>query len=238
VLCTVRLVAWTNAVLRGSISLDDAADAVAGELEHRVSGLPGEDTAVSLAYAMGRLRALGVSRLRAVLPVPGDPAGLPGPASFNERAVEAGSAAVAGGPALLGLVPQVGRAVVEWQAHPVGDAGEGAVDDLPQTERLLTEALRDATEELARLDVARARPEVLEALQGLREGDAVPLPPGHPQRAVGLTQQALRLLRVVELAAGDDGAAASAGQMRARSTALRHLQHAARRALAVAASEG
>ena len=46
--------------------------------------------------------------------------------------------------------------------------------------------------------------------------------------------QAARVLRIVELAREDDGAAVTAGQVAARSAALGPLGHAARSAVAVA----
>ena len=84
-----RLVAWGNAVLGGSASPDDAAEAVRGADDgHRVEGVPGAEGA-GLTLALGRLRALGVTGLRLALPAPGHPLGLTGPPSFNSRALEA-----------------------------------------------------------------------------------------------------------------------------------------------------
>ena len=56
-----RLSAWGNAALEGAVSLDDAADVIAGSggAAHRVFGLDGEGGGVNVAYALGRLRADG-----------------------------------------------------------------------------------------------------------------------------------------------------------------------------------
>ena len=69
-----RLSAWGSAALEGAVSLDDAADVIAGSdrAAHRVFGLDGEDGGVNVAYALGRLRADGAHGLRLVLPRPGD----------------------------------------------------------------------------------------------------------------------------------------------------------------------
>ena len=83
-----RLAAWGSAALTGAASPDEAADAVAGPVDpgHRVTDLPGEDGPVTLPYALVRIRSLGASGLRLVLPRPGDVSGLPGPAGANAAA--------------------------------------------------------------------------------------------------------------------------------------------------------
>lgn len=230
----VLLTAWGNAALSGHSSLDSAAEAISGELPHRLAGLAGEADEVSLAYGIGRLRALGAQRLRLVLPAPGDAAGLPGPPAFNAAALEAGAAVVSVG-ASLGLVPEVGRAVVRWTVDDVGVGGEGALPPLRDAERELDAAVRAAAEELGMLDVARWRPEVAEALTSLRSGSTLRFPPGHDPRAVRVAALAQRMLGVVTLARDDEGAAVSAAEMSLRSAALAPLERAARHAWSVAA---
>src|SRR5262245_40910902 len=100
----VRLVAWARAWRAGTVSLDDvAAETEAGE-EHLVADAPGTWTDVPLREALGALSKVPPDTLRLVLPVPGDPRGLPGPGPFTAAALEVGEAVVAGD---VGLVPHV-----------------------------------------------------------------------------------------------------------------------------------
>lgn len=233
----MRLTAWGNAVLAGRVSLDQAADAIAEGGHHRVCLLPAEPDQVNLAYGLGVLRRLGVSRLRAVLPAPGDPAGLPGPARFNKAALAAGAAVILVAPRPMGALPSVRGESTDWMVSDVAGTGEGAAPDLVSAERELTRAVAAAAEELARLDVARWRPDLAAGLQEVRSGDCrVGLPVGHPQRAVGLAAQAIRMLRLVDLAGHDDGGALVGSQVRARSAVLSQLHGCARRALAASAT--
>jgi len=233
-----RLTAWGNAVLAGLVSPDDAADHVVGHDEpHRACGLPGDPAPVALTMAFGRLRALGATRLLLALPTPGDPLGLPGPASFNEAATAAGEAVVAPD-AGIGLVPEVSRygppgdegVRVEWRCHHVEPRPGFDVPSLAEAERQLAETLRAATEALAALDVARWRPEAADALAAIRHDLAAVLAPGYPPRAVRVLARAERLAAIVELACADPGAAASASAMQARAAQLLPLERAARRA--------
>ena len=80
---------------------------------------------MNLAYALARLRALGVTGLRLVLPRPGDAAGLPGPPAFNERAVGRGEAVLTVGGPPLGLLDETRGT---WSVHPVApDRADAAV---------------------------------------------------------------------------------------------------------------
>jgi hypothetical protein len=240
-----RLAAWGNALIAGLAAPDDAAQEVlADDSVHRISGLPGEDGPVGLTLGLGRLRALGVSGLRIALPVPGHPLGLSGPPEFNARALAAGEAVIAvGGPA-LGLVPEVTEAgprgdvhvAVEWQCLEVRDAPPADVPSLGEAERELAEALRDATEALARLDVAGAGPAAQAALEAYRaraaRGREV-LAPGYPPRAVRVLELAQRVGALVGIATGaqaEHGAAVSASEIAARAELLRPVERTARRA--------
>ncbi|MBM9505712.1 hypothetical protein [Actinacidiphila acididurans] len=238
-----RLVAWGNALLAGLVSPDDVATRITGnDAVHRVAGLPGEDHGpVGLTLALGRLRALGVTGLRLALPVAGHPLGLSGPPEFNDRALTAGQAAVAVGGVALGLVPDVREAgpagdvhvEVEWQCLPVRDAPPADVPSLGEAERELAEALRDATDALAQLDVAGAGPAAQAALEAYRaraaRGREV-LAPGYPPRAVRVLELAQRVAALVEIAGDGHGAAITASQIAARSALLRPVERTARRA--------
>lgn len=224
------LVAWGNGAITGAVSLDEATERITGgDRGHRVVGLPGEPTPVGVSLALGRLRALGVTGLRLVLPVPGDPTGLPGPPAFNETAIEVGHAAIAVSPPgghNLGLLELAGGA---WEVSPV-DHGPSSSLSLADAEDLLQTELRACTHELVRLDVARWNPEVVSALrQQSRPADPV-LPPSYPPRAHHLLALAERLGVIVALGSATDGAAVTAAEMSERSGVLRRLGAAVRRA--------
>lgn len=236
-----RLTAWGNAVLGGLTPLDDAAAAVRGRDEsHRVTGLPGDGDAEShgLTWALGRLRVLGATGLRLALPTAGHPLGLTGPARVNAAALAAGEAVLAVG-VPVGLVPEVEvfgpagdrSANVLWRCYEVNDAPPADVPSLDEAERELAEGMREATLLLTRLDVAGAGPESLHALEEYRRrGHRRVLAPGYPPRAVRVLESARRVSVLLAIAAGEHGAAVSAGEMAARREALAPLERTARRA--------
>ncbi|MBT2878703.1 hypothetical protein OHB37_04645 [Streptomyces albidoflavus] len=248
------LAAWGNALLAGLVSPDDAASAIVGEdARHRVVGLPDWPEPAGLTLALGRLRSLGATGFRVALPVPGHPLGLSGPPEFNERAMEAEEAVVTVG-AGLGLVPAVAVAGPEgdvhvevvWHCLPVREAPPADVPSLGEAERELAQALREATEVLARLDVAGSGPVAEAALDAYRArahaGAKDALAPGYPQRAVRVLELADRVALLVELAGSSGhGGAVSAAEMAARAEALRPVERTARRAKVAAygaATEG
>lgn len=257
-----RLAAWGNALFAGLVPPDDVAQRVlADDALHRVTGLPGEeaDTPVGLTLALGRLRALGASGLRVALPAPGHPLGLSGPPEFNSAALEAGEAVLVSG-AAFGFVPElyeVGPAgdvhtEVTWRCLPVRETPPADVPSLGEAERELTEALREATEVLARLDVAGSGPAAdaaLEAYRARAEAGRQLLAPGYPPRAVRVLELAQRVRALVSIARGEydgdagaaeetagreHGGAVSASEIAARTEALRPVERTARRALVAA----
>jgi hypothetical protein len=241
------LAAWGNALLAGLVSPDEVTDRITGDdASHRVAGLPGESAPVGLAFALGRLRTLGTRGLRVALPAAGHPLGLSGPPEFNARAIEAGEAVLASG-AAQGLVPEVFRAgpdgdvhvEVVWHCLPVREALPADVPSLGEAERELAEALRDATEELSRLNVAGSGPVAQAALEAYRaraERGREVLAPGYPPRAIRVLELAQRVGALVAIAhqAGGDGrehgGAVSASEIAARAAALRPVERTARRA--------
>ena len=230
------LAAWTSAWLAGEAAYDDVVARVTGDDEpHRVTGLPGTEGETPLGWALPVLRERSPEGVRAVLPMAGDPRGLPGPGPFTTAALEAGEAVVGRG---LGLVPRVTEhgsvadrtCTVLWTAYEVV---EPAPDPLtvPEAEHELTAATRDAAAALAALDVASWRPEVAEELARMRRGVTPELPPGHDARAVRLLASADRLAAVLDLARADaPGGAVTGAEARARDDALRPLATAVRRA--------
>lgn len=231
---SARLAWWATSWLRGQVVTDLALDAIiGGDATHRVGGLPGTGAATaSLLEGLAHLRALGVQGLGLALPVEGDLVGLGGPRAFNVAALEVGEAVVAPG-AALGLVPERVGAALTWWLMP---AARRQLPDAGEADRGLRAALLETTDLLARLDVARWRPEVADELMNLRHRAPLEAPPGVPPRCVELAARARQAATIVELALEDDGGAITVLEADARAQALRPLAYAARRALVAACS--
>lgn len=229
-----RLAAWGSAALSGAVSPDDASVEVCGRHDagHRVVGLPGETTAVNLAYALARLRALRVTGLRLVLPRPGDAAGLPGPPGFNERAVARGEAVLTVGGPPLGLLDETRGT---WSVHPV-ELDLRTPLPLREAGRALTGMMRESAAVLARMDVARWEPAAAEVLAARSETMRPTLPMSADPSAHMVLEQALRLSAIVDLARSGDGAALTSAEIVARSRVLGDLDGVARRAIEAACS--
>lgn len=242
---SAALAAWTTAFLRGRERAERVLAAVTGADEpHRVHGLVAGDDLPALLEDLRRRRAEG---LRLVLPVPGDPRGLPGPGPLTAAALDRGEAVVAQGGAVgYGLVPERSvhghdaegfATVVEWTAFAAPGAAPEPRGTLRQTEHDLADAVREATRSLARLDVAALSPAAADRVAALRTGSRRPLvalPPSHPPQAQHLLEQAERLAVILEIASGDDGAAVDVGSARDRRETLRTFAAVVRRARVVA----
>ncbi len=129
--------------------------------------------------------------------------------------------------------------LVRWDVTAIPDwrtALLGSLGSLADAERALRVALISATEALASLDVARWRPDAAEAIAALRSDTATPwpVPPDLDGRRVRVLAQAARLRAIVTLATADDGGAVNLWQADQRSTALREVDRAARRAMSAA----
>jgi hypothetical protein len=230
-----RLSAWGNAALEGAVSLDDAADVIAGsgDATHRVFGLAGESSGVNLAYALGRLRADGARGLRLVLPRPGDVGGLPGPAAFNEQALARGEAVLTVGGPPRGVL---GDSRGAWTVYDVMTDARTPLS-LRDAEWGLNQQMREATAVLMQLDVARWEPVAANVLQHQASNAPPPaLPLSSPSHAHHMLEAALRMLAIVELARQSDGAAITSVEANARQQVLRDLDTAARRGLEAACS--
>lgn len=243
----VRFATWATAVLHGVARPDGLVRAVADpddvalRVEAGAEAEPGDLTGV-LALAAGR----GATGFRAVLPVPGDVTGLPGPAGFNALACEVGQAVLTTGTtAAMGVLPHtevIGShlepgTVVTWRVQDVQARPHLDVADLAEADRALRTGLVEATRVLRGLDVARWRPEVAELWADLADLplDSGALPPRWPPRAVAVLASGLRLRAVVALALDDDGGAVSGWEAQQRRATLRELDGVARRAVAAAA---
>lgn len=211
---------------------------------HSVTGLWVDDLA--LEQALGRLRAEGVTRLRVVLPVPGDVVGLPGPSAFTSAALAAseGVFALRDDGAGSGLVPTITAhgsvfdgtvTTVTWTAFDVTSVGPDPGPFLHDAEHDLRRGLVECVELLRGLDVARWRPELAGALQELRGQarrgiDDDELPGNYSIRARQLLAQARQLAGVLSLATVDAGGAVDTRETVAREQALRGLEQLVRRA--------
>jgi hypothetical protein len=240
---STRFVVWARAWRAGAVSYDDVADETEAGEEHLVADAPGTWTDIPLREAVRSLSKLPPDEIRLVLPVPGDPRGLPGPGPFTGVALDAGEAVVAGD---LGLVPQVRLhtsgsgdtfGIVVWQVYPLSEVpGPTGEPDAAEAEADLSTALTESTAALTRLDVAAWRPELAGALADLRRPDnATVLPPGFSPRARRLFARASVLDRVLALAAEvAPGGAVNGFEAQQREEALRPLTTACRRALVAA----
>jgi hypothetical protein len=214
---------------------DELFDAVADDDAAHLLG--GRDApAESLVAGLAAFRARGADAVGAALPAEGDLVGLGGPAAFNSASLEAGQAALvldAASFVLTGLVPERVGAAVTWRPMP---AERRQLPDVGEADRELRTALMEAAETLARLEVARWRPEVADRLMNLRHRPGLVAPPGVPTRCADLAARGLQALEITELALEDDGGALTAYDAEARRVAIAPLGRAGRRALVAAAS--
>ncbi len=243
---SVLLALWVEGLGTGAAPLQRALRAVQGDDEpHAVVaddvGLTGE----GLAGLVGAW-ASGPRDVAAVLPAPGDLTGVP--AAVSGAAVDAGECVLvrtpAGSYAAVPAVEEFGSALepghlVTWHVSAVPDWRTvllGTLGSLGDAERALRLALIAATEALASLDVARWRPDAAEAIAALRSDTAVqwPVPPELDGRRLRVLALAARLRAIVDLATADDGGAVNLWQADQRSTALRVVDRAARRAMSAA----
>lgn len=242
---SARFVSWVRAWRAGLVPYDEVAGEISGGQEHLASDLPGTWTDVPLAEAVAALSKLHPDEIRLVLPIPGDPRGLPGPGPFTGAALITGEGVVAG---TLGLVPQVRThtsgsgdtfETVLWQVFALPELTAQRYHDEPsaaEAEAELSAALMSATTALTKLDVAQWRPELGGALAALRRPDSsTDLPPGYDARARRLYARASVLDRVLALAElSAPGGAINGYEAQQRDAALRPLTQACRRALVAA----
>jgi hypothetical protein len=239
-----RFVAWVRAWRAGLIPYDDVIDEI-GANEDQLVAEAGADDEAPLREALGTLSTLHPDEIRLVLPVPGDPRGLPGPGTpFTGRALVAGEGVVAG---QVGLVPEVRThvsgsgdsfALVVWRSYPLPEpVPSGGVEvSAAEAEAELSVALTRATAVLTHLNIAQWRPELAGALAALRRhDDAGELPPVFNPRARRLYARASLLDRVLALAGrAAPGGAVTAFEAQQRDAALRPLTAACRQALVAA----
>jgi hypothetical protein len=247
------LAAWAAAAVGRQVKIDQAAAALESVADgHVVVGLAGRcdaaSTELSLAAALTELVDARPPVVRVAFPAPGDPLGLGAAGPFTSSAVLAGSAVVVGG---VGLVPEPdprGSSYrgVRWQAFRLTAAATSAVASpaldvapsriIEQADRALRRALRDATQALEDVDLARWRPQA--ATGGLAAAAALrttlrALPPSWPLAARALAERSIGLWRALDVVGADDGAASASADAMRRS-AVRDLSRAVREAAMVA----
>lgn len=215
---------WLGAWTRGGVSPDEVMDALGPG-----AVLTAEGGHAPLVELLSLTKATGVSRIGVALPAEGDPYGLGGPQAFNAAAIEAGEALLIGE---TGLVPHEDEGI-EWLAHAAARRQPG---DVGEMDRNLRSTVLEAADALARLDVARWRPDVADELLDLRAQVPLDAPDAIPPVCVRLAGTALRMLHICDLALADDGGAVSASEAELRRAAVLPLERAARRALATACS--
>jgi hypothetical protein len=239
---STRFVAWVRAWRAGLVPFDELADEIAADEEHLVADAPGTWTDVPLSQGLPIFAKVHPDEIRLVLPVPGDPRGLPGPGELTGAALLAGEAVMT--PA-FGVVPEVRRhtsgsgvefETVLWRVLPVRDYRPVFQLGAAEAEAELTVALGEATAQLTKLDVAQWKPELAGALQALRRPESTAtLPVGFDPRARRLFARASVLDQVLALAGSNaPGGAVNGHEAQQRDAALRPLTTACRQALVAA----
>jgi hypothetical protein len=232
---STRFVAWVRAWRAGLVPFDEIADEIADGEEQLVADAPGTWTDVSLGQGLPALARLHPDEIRLVLPVPGDPRGLPGPSDLTGAALLAGEAVMT---PEFGVVPEVRRhtsgsgvefETVLWRFHPAPEHRQVFQIGAAEAEAELTAALGEAT-------AAHWKPELAGALQALRRPESTAtLPPGFDPRSRRLFARASVLDQVLALAETNaPGGAVNGFEAQARDAALRPLTAACRQALVAA----
>lgn len=242
-----RLVAWAASCAAGRTSVTAAAEAIqAGSSGHVVGGFPEAPSDLTMDDALDWLHKARIRRLTLALPTAGDPLGLSGGGSLLQAAVVAESAAIIEtAQGSFGLVPLPDHrgssyAGVRWQVSAgaaIAPALTVSADRIiEQADRALRRALRAASDELEKVDLAIW---CAEAGAGRSGADAAlhtrtrTLPPNWPAAARALADRSIALWRVLRVAAADQGAASASGSL-LRMESLRSLSHAVREAAQIA----
>lgn len=198
---------WTNAVLAKTVSPDEALSHVTGDVlitdlarTSRATGGSDESpdgprsTRTDWLQTWAGLRGSGCSGLSLVLPVPGDPLGMPGPAEVTKAAILSGAALVCG-PQEVTLVPEDSGFWRQYATeHGPQDRGLGT---LSEARRIMREAMVDITQSVTELN---PDPEALVQIQRARATPAPTPPAGTDPRAADLAMSAALVWQLVLIA--------------------------------------
>ena len=243
---SVHLAVWLPNLHGSAGQLARAVAAIEGDDEpHRVVSDDVEAPGDGLADLLDAWSP-DLTSVVAVLPIPGDAAGVPAEASAE--AVEVGEGVLVttrdGSFIALPEIEEFGSAqetghLVTWRLRSVQSwtlGVLGAVGSVADAESELRTALLTATEALDSLDVAQWHPDAADVISSLRSpvDPAWQLPPELDSRRARVIALAARLRVIVELATTDSGGAVNLWQADQRAAALRHIGDAARRAMSAA----
>lgn len=230
------LAAWWNSWAAGRSAADDFLDVMALFGTHVLLGRDGEQVPLLIGLA-GLRPANGDVIVRAVLPVAGDPAGLPGPPAMNRRAIAAGQAVVFDS-AGVALIPSIAGDVTSWHVCEIDPHRRAAPPVRPEEAAAsVRTALLDATTELTSLDIARDRDAVADSLKELdKELRKLRLPRSLPGTHAHTAHTAARVLGIVAIAGADDNSSLTIAQRDDRVRVLGNLARTARHCLAAACS--
>lgn len=223
---------WTNAVLVGSVTPDEAVSHVRGDVlvpTRNWSGsgspsLPPDSDRSPWPVTWGWLRGHGCHGLRLVIPVPGDPLGMAGPAETTSASIDAGCALICD-QAGVALIPQ---ASAIWQVRSA-ESGlpAGGLGTLGEARRTMREAMTAVPLVFAAFDPDEVD---LARIQKARNTPDPVAPRGVELRAAELAASAAQVWQYLEIAMD------SAYRRGREPRELADLNRSARRALAVAFS--
>lgn len=249
----VVLTAWVNAWLTNDCSADEITAALSTFGSQRIvsllaTGEPSraagfdriEEPATGLLVGLAELgvnRNTPTAQLRVVLPATGDPTGLPGPARFNQHAIEVGQVVVVD-QLSVGLIPQIVESTTHWIAVQTTPGIVPTVAVRPEeAAREVRLALNEATSQLANLDMATGRDDVAEAVGLMRaQLKQARLPSSLPGSDQHTIHSAAQILGICEIALTFARPTPTAGLDHQRTRVLTDLATTARRCLAAAAN--
>ncbi len=223
---------WTNAVLIGTVTPDEAVSHVKGDVlvptptlaNTGSSGLPLDSDRSPWPVTWGWLRHQECHGLRLVIPIPGDPLGLSGPAETTSAAIASGCALICD-QAGVALIPQESNI---WQVRRVEPGlPVGGLGTISEARRSMREAMTEVSQVFAGISPNEAD---LARIQKARRTHVPMAPRGVDPKAARLVASATQVWQFMDIA---EGAAYRRGRVPSE---LSDLNHNARRALAVAFS--
>lgn len=223
---------WTNAVLVGTVTPDEAVSHVKGDvlLPTRTwasagsPSIPQDADRSPWPVTWGWLRGQGCRRLRLVVPVPGDPLGMSGPADTTSAAISSGAALICD-QAGVAIIPQESGI---WQVRSVGTGmPEGGLGTISEARRSMREAMTEVSRVFAAINPDESD---LARIQAARRTRSPVVPRGVEARAAELALSAIQVWTFMEIAMD---AAHRRGPVPGE---LSDLSRNARRALAIAFS--